>query len=102
MEDGPGPGRACGWFTGVSGLQAAVGPGGAGTGSGIEERVRLSQAVGQAPSQLLPLQFPFCNSWGSSCPTLGPLAEFWLVIDLGKVKRFPSWVRDPLCPLRGP
>ncbi|XP_050644798.1 transcriptional enhancer factor TEF-3-like [Macaca thibetana thibetana] len=48
MEDGPGPGRACGWFTGVSGLQAAVGPGGAGTGSGIEERGGLG-AGGGAP-----------------------------------------------------
>lgn len=40
----------------VGGLWAAVGPGGAGTGSGMEERVGLSQAAGQAPSQLLPCQ----------------------------------------------
>ena len=31
----------------VGGLWAAVGPGGAGTGSGMEERVGLSKAVGR-------------------------------------------------------
>lgn len=55
----------------MGGLWAAVGPRGTGTGSGMEERVGLSKAVGQAGTfSAAPLPASVsCNSWGTSCLT---------------------------------
>lgn len=89
----------------VGGLWAAVGPGGAGTGSGMEEWVGLSKAVGQAPSQLLPYQpvsLPSHDSWGSSCPEFRFLGRVLMSYLLGKAKLYPSWVWDPPQATAGP
>lgn len=81
-------GQGRGWRVGS--LRAAVGPAGAGTGSGLEEQVGLSKAVGQAPSP--PASLPSCNSRGSSSPTIRFLARVLVSSLMGKAKPPPSWV----------